>query len=87
MPWAITVLCASVVITWIWLHTGGSLLLPMLLHASNNAVAFVWRGFAEPEQLRLWWISAALWLAVTVAIVVVNGPRLVRRPVVVDADD
>ena len=87
VPWVITVLCASVVITWIWLHTGGSLLLPMLLHASNNAVALVWRGFAEPEQLRLWWISAALWLAVTVAIVVVNGPRLVRRPVAVGADE
>ena len=86
VPWAISVLCAAVVITWIWLHTGGSLLLPMLLHASNNAVAVVWRGFAEPEQLRLWWIWAALWLAVTVAIVVVNGPRLVRGPVVVGAD-
>ena len=44
VPWAITVLCVAVVTTWIWLHTGGSLLLPMLLHASNNAVTFVWRG-------------------------------------------
>ncbi len=50
-------------------------------------MALVWRGFAEPEQLRLWWISAALWLTVTVAIVVVNGPRLVRRPVAVGANE
>jgi uncharacterized protein len=87
VPWAITVLCVAVVTTWIWLHTGGSLLLPMLLHASNNAVTFVWRGFAGPDQLRLWWIWAGLWLTATVAIVVVNGPRLVRRPAVAAAPE
>lgn len=81
LPWAISVLCVAVVTTWIWLHTGGSLLLPILLHASNNTVAFVWRGFAGPDQLRLWWIWAALWVAVTLVIVVVNGSRLARRPV------
>lgn len=79
LPWAISVLCVSVVITWVWLHTGGSLLLPMLLHASNNAVAFVWGWFAGPDQLRLWWIWAALWVTTAVVIVAVNGPKLSRR--------
>ena len=81
LPWAITVCCVAVVTTWMWLHTDGNLLLPMLLHAANNSVAFVWRWFAGPDQLRLWWIAAALWMAVVVVIGRVNGPRLVRRPV------
>lgn len=85
VPWAITVLCAAVVITWMWLHTGGSLLLPVLLHTANNSAAFVWRWFAGPDQLQLWWISAGLWVAATAAIVVVTGPRLARQRVGVAA--
>ena len=79
-PWAISVFCVSVVIAWMWLHTGGSLLLPMLLHAANNSVAFVWGWFAGPDRLRLWWIWAALWMVAAVAVVLRNGPRLTRRP-------
>jgi uncharacterized protein len=78
LPWAITVVAVSVVVAWVWVHTGGSLLLPMLLHASNNAVTFVWRWFAGPDQLPLWWIWAALWVALAVAVVATNGPRLIR---------
>jgi membrane protease YdiL (CAAX protease family) len=77
LPWAITVVAVSVVVAWVWVHTGGSLLLPMLLHASNNAVTFVWRWFAGADQLRLWWIWAALWVALAVAVVARNGPRLI----------
>jgi len=85
LPWAISVLCVAVVTTWMWLHTGGSLLLPVLLHTMVNSTAFVWRWFAGPDQLRLWWIWVALWLVATVTIVVVNGPRLIRRRVAVAA--
>lgn len=82
-PWAISVLCVSIVTAWMWLHTGGSLLLPMLLHASNNAVAFTWRWFSGPDQVRLWWIWSALWITATIVIVAVNGPKLVKRAVTV----
>ena len=78
LPWAITVVAVSVVVAWVWVHTGGSLLLPMLLHASNNAVTFVWRWFDAPDQLRLWWTWAALWVAAAVVVVAVNGRRLTR---------
>jgi membrane protease YdiL (CAAX protease family) len=78
VPWAAAVVAASVVVTWVWVHTGGSLLLPMLLHASTNSVTFVWRWFVGPDQVRLWWIWAALWVALAVVIVAVNGSRLTR---------
>jgi uncharacterized protein len=75
-PWGITVFCVSIVICWMWLHTGGSLLLPMLLHASNNTIALVWRMFEGGDQLRLWWIWCALWVAATVVIVFAAGKDL-----------
>jgi membrane protease YdiL (CAAX protease family) len=59
-PLAITIFCAAVVTTWMWLHTNGSLLLPVLLHTMVNSVAFVWKWFEGPDQLRLWWIGGAV---------------------------
>ena len=85
IPWAITVVCVAIVITWIWLHTGGSLLLPVLLHTSNNTIAFFWGTFEGPDQLRLWWIWCALWAAATAIIVIANGPALTRKPAVAAA--
>jgi uncharacterized protein len=78
VPWGITVFCVSIVICWMWLHSGGSLLLPMLLHASNNTIALVWRMFEGGDQLRLWWIWCALWVLATAAIVLATGVDLMR---------
>jgi uncharacterized protein len=78
VPWGITVICVSIVICWMWLHTGGSLLLPMLLHASNNTVALVWRMFEGGDQLRLWWIWSALWVIATAVIAFTTGKDLTR---------
>lgn len=76
-PWAISVLCYSVVIAWVYLHTG-SLLLPMLMHASNNTIAILWRMFEGGDQLRLWWVWCALWVATAVVVVLVYGTSLTR---------
>lgn len=83
IPWAVSVLAVSVVTAWMWLHTGGSLLLPVLLHAANNSVAFAWAWFTGPDQLRLWWAWAGLWAAaaglVTVDLILVR-PSSRRTP-------
>lgn len=78
-PWGITVICFSIVIAWIFLHTGGSVLMPMLMHASNNTIAFMWRMFEGGDQLRLWWVWCALWVIAAVAVVWANGPSLTRK--------
>jgi membrane protease YdiL (CAAX protease family) len=80
VPWALSVLSLSIVTAWMWLHTGGSLLLPMLLHAATNTVTFAWGWLSGPDQLRLWWIWAGLWTAAAVVLVSVTGPGLTRRP-------
>ena len=78
-PWGLSVFCFAIVVTWMWLHTGRSLLLPMLMHASNNTAAFAWGMFNADDQIHLWWIWAALWIAVAVTIVIMAGPNLTRR--------
>ena len=50
----------------------------MLMHASVNSVTFVWQWFDGPDQVRLWWIWAALWVALAVGVVVAGGPQLRR---------
>jgi membrane protease YdiL (CAAX protease family) len=81
-PWAIGVLCFSVVTAWMWLHTGGSLLLPILMHTSNNVVdRIIWQWFDGPDQIHLWWVWAGLWALLAVVIIAATGRRLTRdRP-------
>lgn len=77
-PWGLSVFSFAIVITWIWLHTSQSLLLPMLMHASNNTAAFVWNMFGEQDQITLWWIWAGLWFVVAATVVITAGPNLNR---------
>ena len=69
-------LAVSIVTAWMWLATRGNLLLPALLHAAVNTVAFPWGWFAGDDQLRLWWIWAGLWVAVAAIVVIAYGPAL-----------
>ncbi len=75
-PGLAALLSISIVTTWIWLATRGNLLLPALLHAAVNAVAFPWDWFAGDEQLRLWWIWAGLWVAAAAIVVIIYGAAL-----------
>jgi membrane protease YdiL (CAAX protease family) len=79
LPWAITVICYSIVITWVYVNTGGSVLMAMLMHASNNTIALVWRMFEGGDQVRLWWVWCALWVITTAVVVVLAGPELKRK--------
>ena len=78
-PWMIGVTAFAILVTWVYLHTEGSLLLPMLFHSSVNvsAVAFGW--FSGDDLLRLWWLFAALWVLAAALVVLRYGSRLTRR--------
>lgn len=69
VPWGLTVFCYSIVLCWMYLHTGGSILMPMLMHASNNTIALLWRMFEGGGQTSLWWIWCTLWVAFAAAVV------------------
>jgi len=73
LPWGITVICVSIVICWMYLNTNGNLLLPMLLHTSNNTIALVWKMFSGNDQLQLWWLWCAVWVFATVVLIAWKG--------------
>jgi len=80
LPWAISVVCFSIMTAWVFLHTRGSVLMPMLMHASINTTALAWGMFEGGDGLRLWWIWCGLWVAATAFVVLANGPELGRNP-------
>jgi uncharacterized protein len=79
VPWGISVFCYSIVICWVYLHTEGSILLPMLLHASNNTIALVWKMFEGGDQVQLWWIWCILWVVTALILVFATGQDLMGR--------
>lgn len=66
----------SVVLTWIYVGTGGSVLIAALVHAGFNGVVPLMGG-VEPDLA--WTIRALLVAALAVAIVVAGGLQLRRR--------
>jgi membrane protease YdiL (CAAX protease family) len=79
VPWMIGVLSFAILVTWIYLHTEGSLLLPMLFHSSVNVSAIAFGWFSGDDLLRLWWLFGALWALAAGIVVVRYGPALTRR--------
>jgi uncharacterized protein len=71
VPWntvpafIVSVFAASVVLTWLFNSTGGSVLLCMLLHATVNAIdaGYIFQLFSGVNLLQLWWIYTLIWVA------------------------
>jgi membrane protease YdiL (CAAX protease family) len=80
LPFLISVIAATVVITRLFNGSGGSVLLPMLMHSTVNTVAsgFAFRFVEGADLTRLWWIYTALW---SVAAVVVAVRKLGSEPI------
>ena len=68
----------TVLYTWIFNNTRGSLLIVTLLHASQNA----WANLLSDDQAAPFYWTVGLLVAVAIAVVAVFGSaRLVRGPV------
>src|SRR4249919_1377645 len=72
-PFLICVFDATIVITRLYNGSGGSVLLPMLMHATVNTVAsgFAFQFVAGVDLQRLWWIYTCTWL-ITAAVVAIG---------------
>jgi hypothetical protein len=90
-PFVLTAAAATFIYTWIFNHTGGSVLLAMLTHAASNA-ASQWlslvlkqSGLDAPQPGLAGWLIDSGWLntlaygLVAVALVVATRGRLGRR--------
>ena len=81
--WDIVIIMAwTLVLTWVYNGTGGSVLIVMLFHAMFNTVSgsFVSpMGFSGADSVRQSWLLAAVWCAVAIVVVVVYGPQHLSR--------
>jgi membrane protease YdiL (CAAX protease family) len=67
----------SVVFTWVYLHTRGSVLISTLLHGAINFFPGLLLGGIDPA--REYWLLAAVYGAAALAVAYVFGPKLSRK--------
>ena len=68
----------SVLFTWFYLHTRGSVLIATLLHGAINFSQGLFLGGIDPA--REYWLLAAVYGVAALALVVAAGPDLYRDP-------
>jgi membrane protease YdiL (CAAX protease family) len=82
LQFVVWIVAQSVVYTWVYNGTRGSVLLVILMHGSTNTIG----RFLFPLVLggasygRLWWLLAALWWAVALAVIAVFEMARERAP-------
>jgi membrane protease YdiL (CAAX protease family) len=68
----------SVLFTWVYLHTGGSVLIATLFHGAINLSQGLLLGGIDPA--REYWLLAAVYAAAALVLVVAAVPNLTRKP-------
>jgi hypothetical protein len=66
----------SVLFTWVYLHTRGSVLIAVLLHGAINLSQGFFLGAIDPT--RVYWLLAAVYGVAALALVAAAGPNLSR---------
>src|ERR671916_1362156 len=77
----LSIMGAVIIFNWVFNNANGSVLIIMLMHATNNAVSgsFFSPMFSGADSVRLGWLLAAVWCAVAIVVVVVAGPAHLSR--------
>jgi membrane protease YdiL (CAAX protease family) len=67
--------------TWLYNRTRGSVIPQMLYHATVNTVGggLVFRPFTGASLERLWWVYSAIWVALAAVVVLASGARELGR--------
>ena len=81
LPFLISLLAATILITWIFNHTRGSVLIPMIFHATVNTIGagYFFQMFSGSDLNRMWWIYAILWALASIIVILVPSSGILRK--------
>ena len=77
----LTIMGAVIIFNWVFNNANGSVLIIMLMHATNNTISGQLFGtmFSGADSVRQSWLVAALWCAVAIVVVLWAGPAHLSR--------
>jgi membrane protease YdiL (CAAX protease family) len=73
----LSVIGTSVLLTWLYVNSDGSIVLTTLFHAAQSFFIIVNGGLTGTQQA---WLMAGVYLAAALIVVLATGSRLTRRP-------
>ena len=79
-PFVLSVFGATFMLTWMFNGTKGSVLLPMLLHATVNTIGagLIFPLFSGGALVALWWIYGFIWLGAGLGALLLNTKKTVE---------
>jgi membrane protease YdiL (CAAX protease family) len=81
LPYLIATIASAVVTNWVYYNARESALLAILYHTSANTMGIYFSSmFSGPDQVRYFWLLAAVNCVVATALVLIAGPTLQRQP-------
>jgi len=80
-PFLIGLSSATILSTWIYNRTNGSVLLLMLFHATVNTIGagLVFPLFQGSALITLWWVYAVIWAVIAIGVMVTVGIERVKK--------
>lgn len=79
-PWLPSILYItglSVILTWLYVQTRGSLVIPILFHVGQSYFVFLNGGISLTQQL---WLMTAITVVISLVLILICGPDLQREP-------
>ena len=76
LPTVLALVGVSVLLTWLYVNSGGNIILTTLFHAAQSFFVIVNDGIALAQQM---WLMAGVYSGLALIIILLTGPTLVRR--------
>jgi len=82
-PFVLSVFGGTFMLTWVFNGTRGSVLLPMLFHATLNTVGagLIFPLFSDAVLVLLWWIYGMAWLCIGLGVLLFRAKKKMRRAI------